>query len=752
MTFFAQAFPFLHPTLALFALAAGLLPVLIHFINRRRYRQAPWAAMSFLLSANQRSRKRLRMEHWLLMLIRIAAIVLLGLAVARPFVSAAPLGGLGSSRMHRVLILDNSISMLAQADQKDTRFAIALRAADELLARLPDGDVVSIITTSAPAEAIIEYPASDRRVVRERVQSVPPLPKPADWIRAINLAREILRDSPLATGNQGVHVVSDFRRGDWLDDAAGSAGGSGTPSPAAAALRRLAEESGPGAPGVHAIRVNDDDGANVGVSELVMESALLTPRLPARAIVHVVNHSRAAQRGLVLQFRRGGQVLRRETVPDMAAGQSATVTASLEFAGAGTHLLEVALEGASHDVLKIDDTRYLSVEVREKVAALLVDGHPGPTPLSGQAGYLAKALQPLSGVLGGVEPNRIVRGPEVSLVEAKVVGAAELGSEVLGDYDVIALCDVARLSGGQWEPLRAVVARGTGLLIFAGDQLSVEHYNEFGRADAAPLLPGTLSPATTLGARPDAPGGIKLAERIHPIVAEFARFPDSGLFGARVDKYMPLAPNAAGSEVVLRFSDGAPALVVGAHGLGRVAFVATTANMAWNNLPAKGDFVSLMLNVTAFLAPQRGSQRNLLAGETLREPISAGESGLLLRVITADGESHEPRLTAEQGTMYLAHGPIETVGPLVIAVGGQQRAGCVNVDGQVLEMFTADRGSLQSALGAGVTMSDARAGGGTATSRAKTTEVAKPFFVIAGVLLALEMWMAMHFGVRYTKD
>jgi len=751
MNCFAWTFPFLHSSLALWAVAAGLLPILIHFINRRRYRQAPWAAMSFLLSANQRSRKRLQMEQWLLLLIRIALIVLLGLAVARPFVSAAPLGGLGSGRMHRVLILDNSISMLASADGKESRFATALGAADQLLGGLPDGDVVSVVTTAAPSEAVIEHPAGDRRVVRERVQGVTPLPKPADWIRAINLAREILKNSPLAIGNHAVHVISDFRQKDWLGDTAINPGGSSAPaSPAAAALRRLADESGADAPGIHVIRVNDENGDNVGISDLVMESTLLTPRLPARAVVQVVNHSRATQRRLVLQFRRGGQVLRREQVPEISAGGSAMVAASLEFAGPGTHLLEVAMEGADRDVLKIDDTRFLSVEVREKVAALLVDGQPGATPLSGQAGYLAKALHPVSGSLDDLKRPAALGG-EASLVEAKVISSAEFAGEVLGDYDVIALCDVARLSARQWEQLREVVARGTGFLVFGGDLLNVEHYNEFARADSAPLLPGTLSPSVPLGARPDAAGGFKLSERIHPIVAEFARFPDSGLFTARVDRYLPLTPNASGSEVVLRFSDGAPALAVGAHHLGRVAFMATTANMAWNTLPAKGDYVSLMLNITAFLAPQRGAQRNVLAGGTLREPINASESGLPLRVITSDGERHDPRLVAEQGMMFLTYGPIESVGPLVISVGAQQRAGCVNVDGRSLEMFTAEQGSLQAALGTAVTMSDARTGGGV-TSRAKTTEIAKPLLMIVGLLLALEMWMAMHFGVRYISD
>ena len=35
----------------LYALAAAGVPVVIHLLNRRKYREVPWAAMRFLLAA-----------------------------------------------------------------------------------------------------------------------------------------------------------------------------------------------------------------------------------------------------------------------------------------------------------------------------------------------------------------------------------------------------------------------------------------------------------------------------------------------------------------------------------------------------------------------------------------------------------------------------------------------------------------------------------------------------------------------------
>ena len=117
-----QTVPFVHPSIAGLALLAGLIPILVHLINRRRYVRVPWAAMSFLLAANRRSARRIRLEQSLLLLTRIAVVVLLGLAVARPFLPALPLWPSHSSRVHRVLLLDNSLSMNARRADGATRF------------------------------------------------------------------------------------------------------------------------------------------------------------------------------------------------------------------------------------------------------------------------------------------------------------------------------------------------------------------------------------------------------------------------------------------------------------------------------------------------------------------------------------------------------------------------------------------------------------------------------------------------------
>ena len=76
------ALGFLNPLL-LWALPMAAVPIIIHLLNRRRFQKIPWAAMEYLLAAMKRNRRRLRMEHWILLALRTLAVLLLVFLVGR---------------------------------------------------------------------------------------------------------------------------------------------------------------------------------------------------------------------------------------------------------------------------------------------------------------------------------------------------------------------------------------------------------------------------------------------------------------------------------------------------------------------------------------------------------------------------------------------------------------------------------------------------------------------------------------------
>ena len=740
-----QVVPFVHPAIAGIAVLTGLIPILVHLINRRRYARVRWAAMSFLLAANRRSARRVRLEQWLLLLMRVAVIVLFGLALARPYIPALPFVPFASSRSHRVLLIDNTLSMNARTSSGQTRFELAKACAQGLVASFPKTDAVSIVTLAAPAEAVISHAAYDRRFVRERLSAIEPTQRAGDTVQAIDAALEILNLSQVPADNRSIYLVSDLPRREWLS--AGAPGPADTTA-AIVALRKLAGALSDAAVDLNVIRVGPGPIGNIAVTRLDLQSPLVGVNLPVRIVVEVTNFGPSSERDLTLQIRRDGEIIRRRPLPTIEPGGSAAATVSIGFSSPGVYVLEAKVSGATDDALSDDDARFLSFEVRDAMPVLLVDGRPGASPLTGQAGFLATALAPKSptdsplprweGGKKGVVPT--------TLIEPKVITDAELDGEALGDYDVVALCNVQRLSAEQWKQLEKSVSLGGGLFIFAGDLVSTDNYNRFGYADGAGVLPGKIGPVVDLSPDADTSTGFASEDLTHEIVADFRDQPSSGLFLALVDRYLPVEPDARRAEIVLRYGDGGPALVVADFGRGRVLMSTTTANMDWTNLPAKGDYVSLMLNAFAYLSPRHGDHRNVMVGQSVQEPLTPLESSLPIRVTTSRGATTEGRLVPVGDTLALEYGPVKRAGALSASIGSKAVRFTANTDPAESDLAVVDEWAFVEALDRPVHMvSDAAAVAGEPAA-AKTSELASLVFYLVIALLMGEMCMALWFG------
>ena len=102
---------FLNPFL-LFGMAAIGIPVIIHLLNKRKFQHVQWAAMRFLKVSVEQNRRRLKIEDYILLLLRCLLLILLAIALARPALRTIASGGMfGQARIISVLVLDNSYSM-----------------------------------------------------------------------------------------------------------------------------------------------------------------------------------------------------------------------------------------------------------------------------------------------------------------------------------------------------------------------------------------------------------------------------------------------------------------------------------------------------------------------------------------------------------------------------------------------------------------------------------------------------------------
>src|ERR1700676_3948643 len=106
-------------------------PIIIHLINRMRFKRVRWAAMEFLLKSQKRNRRRLIIEQLILLALRILLVLLAGLLLAR-FLGFAWPGFKRKNTLH-VVVFDDRLSMADQWKTEDGENKNCFQTVQQLL-------------------------------------------------------------------------------------------------------------------------------------------------------------------------------------------------------------------------------------------------------------------------------------------------------------------------------------------------------------------------------------------------------------------------------------------------------------------------------------------------------------------------------------------------------------------------------------------------------------------------------------------
>src|SRR4051812_41927384 len=103
----------LHPWAMAAALAVAL-PLLIHWLTRPRPVRMSFSTIRFLRDAVEQRRARHRLRNFLILSLRVLAVLLLAAAFARPLIGPRPLvAGDAQAGTNRVVLVDQSLGMAA---------------------------------------------------------------------------------------------------------------------------------------------------------------------------------------------------------------------------------------------------------------------------------------------------------------------------------------------------------------------------------------------------------------------------------------------------------------------------------------------------------------------------------------------------------------------------------------------------------------------------------------------------------------
>jgi hypothetical protein len=270
------------------------------------------------------------------------------------------------------------------------------------------------------------------------------------------------------------------------------------------------------------------------------------------------------------------------------------------------------------DGLTVDDRGYASAVVRDRVRVLILNGHPDPDPRQDAAFFVGAALDPGGASGGRTAPaaDREADGATPAPFAVRVLDGSSFRGEDLSRYDVVVLADVPRLSDAERQALAHFAIDGGGVLILPGPSVVPAFYNGRLLQQEPALMPARLGPVREAG--PAAPA-LDLARVDHPALVRFRGAADVDLTTARFQRYYQLVTRGAlgGARILCRYTDGAPALVERAAGLGRVDLMASPVLPGWSTLPFKPAFVPFLHSLVGYLGQGPASERNLRVGEPL---------------------------------------------------------------------------------------------------------------------------------------
>ena len=196
------------------ALAVALLavaPFIAHLLQRRRADERDFPPARLVAPSPPVARRRRHIDDRALYAVRTAAVLALALLGATPFVrcSSLALGREGGASIALAVVLDDSLSMLADVDQK-TRWERALRAAEDLVDGARDGDAVGVVLAGSPPRIALA-PTTDLAAARGVVRSLSPSHRPTDLEGALELAQSIVNGLPQT--DRRVVLLSDLADG-----------------------------------------------------------------------------------------------------------------------------------------------------------------------------------------------------------------------------------------------------------------------------------------------------------------------------------------------------------------------------------------------------------------------------------------------------------------------------------------------------------------------------------------------------------
>jgi Aerotolerance regulator N-terminal/von Willebrand factor type A domain len=690
---------FLDPIFLAGLMAAGI-PILLHFLQRRRTLKIPFAPLRFLRPTQERQMQRMNLHRLLLLLLRVAIIVCVVMALARPTLT----GGLaslmrGGDSSSVVLLVDSSASLLAQTSS-GTVFDAAREEAKILLDQLGDQDEVSIVLYDDVARPLFEEFLRSPSLLAEELDTAQARPRVGDPLVGLDAALDQLERG--RQDHREIYLFSDFQRS-ALDS-----------TQLAVIEERLARGD---ATNLYLRPVATEPFVNRSVQQVQLPATLIRP-------------GQTAEISVVLR-QDGNEELREALLLSVDASSVGETELAIAAHGQGRHVFPLTLATAKDlglsvrlrpDRYALDDELFQVLPVTDQVPVLLLRGILSAEGERDPALFLTTALDPLGDGRGSFAVD--------------VTSAASFDVLDLPNYPVIIGSDLRDIGAARLAALRDYVDGGGTLLLFAGDPRVGSYLNEKLLPTWTPLRLGAFRGSEQTFER------LEITAADHPIFDGLETEALQTLTEAQLQGFYRL--DEADGEVLVRFAGGGGAVVELTAGRGRILVCGFDTSTSAGDLPWSPMFLPLVQRMSGYLATAGWgrNRRQFQVGEALS--VEAGAtSGVEYTVLIPDGTRRGVRLDASRVPARAVLDEVSEPGLYTFAANGDDFATvAVNVSRVESRREFTSADEFAAALGLGDRVSVRSLQGAQLDEVVREARQGRPihrwFFAAAFALLLLE--------------
>jgi hypothetical protein len=623
-------------------IAGAVVPVVVHLLNRARFRSVDWGAMMFLEEHSNRERRNRQISQWILLLARMAIVAMLALALARPVIGGNLAAFGQSTSVDTVILLDNSASMLYTADGH-SRIDLARQAIRQILATLHTGDQAALIplTGNNPTLTPLAVPTTNIQAIGDALDKAPLVSRSnevADMAGAFKHAADTLEHS--SAQRRQIFLICDRQAVNWRN----------VTDTFAQSWRQRVNGSKATMPEVFVVPVGGMESDNIAIESIVLPMPQVIVNQPTDVEVTIHNYGQTVRTSVPVAIGVvNGQAAYRTTV-NIGPGASITVKQTVRIGQPGPRWVKATIDS---DSIGWGNELYYAVDVTAPIPVLIDRGDLDDK----KTDYLKLALTPFASV-GRPGPN---------VADIKILGR----DDTLGNLDsrntpVVILDGVREISDADSRSLEQFVYGGGGLLVMPGPLTDLANLNQQLYKQGAGILPASVQDATGMDSLFSTT--ISHVELSHPIF-RFLAGSSNPTPAAELNRYFPVVANTATSTVLANYANGLPFMLTANFGRGRVVLVTSPLNENWGTLQSSKFFLPLVQSVVRYLAEP--PTRNFSPGEIIVARFDEETSGKLATVNLPHGLPNQTVGLQPEGNGFVAR--VENTkepGQYTVSVGG----------------------------------------------------------------------------------